>query len=93
MQIEQRAGEPAAAPAWCDSNRQDFRLAGGQAGQNKPDQGPADGRAMADDIAIDQQPMKLLLAPAALERRRVQLCDRGGVALPRFREGGLASGR
>src|SRR6202043_2520582 len=49
----------------------------------------ADGRAIADDIAIDQQPMKLLLAPAALERRRVQLRDGGSVTLPRFREGGL----
>ena len=49
--------------------------------------------AVGDDIAFDQQPVNLVLAPAALERGAVDGGDRRGVARPRLGESGRRRGR
>jgi hypothetical protein len=46
---------------------------------------------MCEHVALDEQAIDLVLAPAAVEGRGVKLGDRGGVAWRRFRQHGLAS--
>jgi hypothetical protein len=46
---------------------------------------------MREHIALDQQALDLVLAPAAVERCGMKLGDGGCVALRRFRQHGLAS--
>jgi hypothetical protein len=46
---------------------------------------------MREHVAFDQQPLELVLAPAAMERRGMKLRDRGGVARRCVRQHGLAA--
>src|SRR5262249_19762768 len=45
----------------------------------------ADHRAMGNDGAVDEKLVKLVLAPAALKRSRMQRGDGGGIAVPGLR--------
>ncbi len=54
--------------------------------QDEADQGSADHGAVGDDVALDQQPVNFILAPAALERRAMHGGDRRGIRRPRLDE-------
>ena len=91
MQIEQRAREPAAAARRCDRDRKDFRFAAGEPRQDEAVQRAADRGAMGDDVALEQHPLELAVAPAVTERGGVQRGDRRGVARACLRQRRLAA--
>src|SRR5665213_3045308 len=69
MQLEQAAGDAAAAPRRCDRDREDFRFVAGQPRQDEAGKAASHGGAMGDDVAVEQQPLELAVAPAVTERR------------------------
>src|SRR5688572_4159589 len=80
MQIEQRSGQAAAALCRRHGNRQDFRFARRNPRQDESLDRAALGCTMRDDVALDQQPLELAVAPAAAERSGMQSGDGAGVA-------------
>ena len=48
---------------------------------------------MGDNIAVGEQPVKLIFAPAALERSGMHGRNGGGIALLRLRDRRLGSGK
>src|SRR6266851_3886791 len=77
MEIEQAAGKDSAALLGRDGDRKNLRLVRRQPGKYEaleiaPGAGP-----MRQHVAIQQQPLELVLGPAAPERGRMQLCEIG----------------
>ena len=92
MQIEQPPRQSPAALAGGDGDGEDFRLAGDNPRQDETSQTAPDEPPVGHDIlAVDEQVLDLLLAPSAMEGRRVQRGDRSGIARRGFRKRGLAA--
>jgi hypothetical protein len=70
-------------------NRQDLGFARDDAGDDESGEPSADHHAVGDDRAIEQEPLEFVLAPTAMEGRRVQLGHVAGVARRRFGHAGL----
>src|SRR6476659_8435333 len=57
MQVEQGAGEPAAAAGGRHRDRKDFRFTSREPRQDEAVQRAADRRAMGDDVALAEHPL------------------------------------
>ena len=68
LRSSSRRAKSLAAPERGDRDRQDFRFVAGDPRQDKSDQAAADGGAVGDDVAVEQQALELAVAPSALER-------------------------
>src|SRR5690349_3811656 len=80
VQVEQLAAEAAAAPRRGHRDREDLGLAGRKPRDDEAGERAAGHGAMGNDVALDEQALDLVLAPAAAERGGVQRGERSGIA-------------
>ena len=90
MQVEQPARQPAPAPGARHRDGENLRLVGGAARHDEADAAASARRAIRDHVAVGQQLLEFLLAPAAIERGRMQRGERGRVARMRVASAGSA---
>src|SRR6185295_19810173 len=83
MQIEQAARKAAPAPRARNRDRENFGFVGGATRQNEAHILAPAGGTVGDHIAIGQKLLEFVLAPAAIERGRMERRERGGIARAR----------
>ena len=88
---QQASGKAFACARRGDCDRENFRLTGRDARHDEAGKRAADGHAMRDHAAVEQQPFDLVIAPAAPERGAMQAADCGGVFRRRIGDDGLGA--
>src|SRR5436305_436412 len=84
MMIEQLAAQSFAAAGRGDGDREDFRLARDEAGENERDDAVRDSGAMGNNVAIEQELLEFALAPASTKRRGMEHGKGTGIARSGF---------
>src|SRR5437588_5307302 len=91
MMIEQLAAQSFAAARRGDGDREDFRLARDEAGENERDDAVRDSGAMGNNVAIEQELLEFALAPASTKRRGMEHGKGTGVARSGFGKNRVAT--
>src|SRR5262249_36837204 len=83
VEIDELPRKSARAAATCGCDGEDFCFVRGAAREDEADRRASARGDIADDVVIEQQLLELVLAPAAIERRRMQSRESRNIACRR----------